>query len=980
MRIVCDKCDAKYVVPDEKIVRKTVRLTCRKCGNVITARVDDEVSESATLGKWRQNMAGLQKRDGSENPGWYYSYNGESFGPYTQSELETKVASPALQPIAEQCYVWHKSLETWRPLTEIEPFASAAIKPPPAPPAPKKAPVSAGLPPLYAGKTANVRLTNTAQRVSPNVSALKQRLMASTAPEQQDCAACRDETRIVSDAPTVTQDSPMLSGEAPTHQAMPMVEEIMTKAMTEVQEGTGETNRPSGQGHSKGVPLVSFQSLDVIPGVSCEGEHGKQEAVSKPFPTLASIRPVEKKSASQEKAVQPITSIPSKPALGKPGAISIPSAGKNLGAPISTKPRVPGALTSALGSGPGSLGTQKPKSQANGLSLGTLANKSGLSLGSGGMKPVAHPEGDQVGQKKTLPKTSETALTSRVVPATASPSETKPTPALGASADAAKGSEPSKVEYDENAVQLRKEACPDNGPGVRMPQSDVSSEPGAKVDNAPTDDRVTGMETKDKQDDATGTGLSRLDKAMASFCEDLDQVERKAVGGLLLEDGLAIDLDANVSFDAMAPIDLDLSSEEAVLEDVDADNDVADAALSENADDALPDSIDLNRSLTDEPPADGDFGAIDLDMCHSLPELSPCAEVQNTPKDIDEDGLPASSDGVQELSGFAIDLDDEASCLIPEELVNEITENADVAEAEGAKRETSVARIRAKRLEDLQRRQAELAAASAALEALDHPEANPDGPSESSMLIDLAHLARLEKESKNKRNVKFIAILVALVVIVLSVAVAGGINLIHSDEERDSKVSLGTTAGRMIDSDALDRHVEEIKVDLPKARSGEKTQRAHQAVNADATHENVESKTSDDLGAVPLPTKRTDGRQSVVLERPTEFGSTDHVTGSKYSGQVGKTAAEAGPDRIEVGWRKITPTVNACQKRLAKTGSLKVDAFYLNLQVADSGKVTKFNVSPEKGTEELVKCLESKKDTWDFGKGEPVSVRKKFVN
>ena len=979
MRIVCDKCDAKYVVPDEKIVRKTVRLTCRKCGNVITARVDDEVSESATLGKWRQNMAGLQKRDSSENPGWYYSFNGESFGPYTQAELETKVASPALQPIAEQCYVWHKTLETWRPLTEIEPFASAAIKPPPAPPAPKKAPVSVGLPPLYAGKTSNVRLTNTAQRVSPNVSALKQRLMASTAPEQQDSAACRDETRIVSDAPTVTQDSPMLSGEAPTHQAMPMVEEIMTKAMTEVQDGTGETNKPSGQGHSKAVPLVSFQSLDVIPGVSCEGEHGKQEDVVKPFPTLASIRPVEKKSASQEKAVQPTASIPSKPALGKPGTIGIPSAGKNLGAPISTKPRVPGTLTSPLGSGLGSLGTQKPKSQAIGLSLGTLANKSGLSLGSGGMKPV----GDQVEQKKTLPKASETALTGRVVPATASTSEIKATPALGALADAAKGAEPSNVGCDENAVQLRKEACPDNGPGVRMHQPDASSESGAK-DNAPTDDRVTGMETKDKPDDATDTGLSSLDKAMASFCEDLDQIERKAVGDLLLEDGLAIDLEANVSFDAMAPIDLDLSSEEAALEDVDDDNDGADAALAENADDALPDSINLNASLTDEPPADGDIGAIDLDMCPSLPELSPCAEAQNTPKDNDgdEDELSASSDGVQELSGFAIDLDDEASCLIPEELVNEITGNADVAEAEaeGAKREPSVARIRAKRLEDLQRRQEELAAASAALEALDHPEGNPDGPSESSMLIDLAHLARLEKESKNKRNVKFIAILVALVVIVLSVAVAGGINLIHSNEERDSKISLGTTAGRMIDSDALDRHVEEIKVDLPKARSGEKTQRAPQAVDADAKHENAGSKTSDDLGAAPLPTKRTDGRQSVVLERPTEFGSTDHVTGSKYSGQVGKSAAEAGPDRIEVGWRKITPTVNACQKRLAKTGSLKVDAFYLNLQVANSGKVTKFNVSPEKGTEELVKCLESKKDTWDFGKGEPVSVRKKFVN
>lgn len=40
MKFLCEQCNAKYQIADDKIVGDTVRLKCRKCGNLIEVRVD----------------------------------------------------------------------------------------------------------------------------------------------------------------------------------------------------------------------------------------------------------------------------------------------------------------------------------------------------------------------------------------------------------------------------------------------------------------------------------------------------------------------------------------------------------------------------------------------------------------------------------------------------------------------------------------------------------------------------------------------------------------------------------------------------------------------------------------------------------------------------------------------------------------------------------------------------------------------------
>ena len=41
MKFVCESCQAKYQIGDEKVAGKTVRMKCRRCGHEIRVRAPD---------------------------------------------------------------------------------------------------------------------------------------------------------------------------------------------------------------------------------------------------------------------------------------------------------------------------------------------------------------------------------------------------------------------------------------------------------------------------------------------------------------------------------------------------------------------------------------------------------------------------------------------------------------------------------------------------------------------------------------------------------------------------------------------------------------------------------------------------------------------------------------------------------------------------------------------------------------------------
>ncbi|MBQ9395112.1 MAG: zinc-ribbon domain-containing protein, partial [Proteobacteria bacterium] len=266
MLVVCEQCHTKYVVPDEKVVKSVLRLPCQKCGHVITMRVEENKEQtpkpsSSTLGKWRSTSLNTPRKLQSESPAWYYSYNGESHGPFTEQELKDKLLDDSMSEIATQCYIWRKTFKEWKPVLEVEPFASALLMPPPPPP---KQPAKAhdeNLPPLFSG-TKGLSETNSKQPVgssSPDLLRLKHRLQ-NTDSEGSFSASQRESLAKLATSSSLfgkVEKDAQKQNDVPTHTQIPAIDNAPSEESED--EDVGDTTRVAQLS-----PLSSFQDLEAI--------------------------------------------------------------------------------------------------------------------------------------------------------------------------------------------------------------------------------------------------------------------------------------------------------------------------------------------------------------------------------------------------------------------------------------------------------------------------------------------------------------------------------------------------------------------------------------------------------------------------------------------------------------------------------------------------------------------------------------------
>ena len=175
MKFLCDQCKAKYQIDDQKVVGKTVRMKCRKCGHMIEVKA--EVTETsvaksfppgppegdqtivapmpgdlrapaapklatslsaakpaprpsaaprekgdALADAFHKNVDHAARTEGSASRSlrelaasdeWYVAINGVPVGPIRMAEMRRKAASGA---VTEDSLCWQEGLEEWRPL------------------------------------------------------------------------------------------------------------------------------------------------------------------------------------------------------------------------------------------------------------------------------------------------------------------------------------------------------------------------------------------------------------------------------------------------------------------------------------------------------------------------------------------------------------------------------------------------------------------------------------------------------------------------------------------------------------------------------------------------------------------------------------------------------------------------------------------------------------------------------------------------
>ena len=181
MKFVCDRCQTKYSIADEKVRGKILKVRCKSCTNIITVREEgagtgagaapirrpsapaSPVGPSASSAGARPPTpavprtplgppatAPIERRaaprpepPADDGVAWYMALDGNRTGPFSRKQLIDRVAP---LPKDADLHVWNEKLGSWKPPMEVPALAhdlaarrrppTPAPMPPPPPPFP----------------------------------------------------------------------------------------------------------------------------------------------------------------------------------------------------------------------------------------------------------------------------------------------------------------------------------------------------------------------------------------------------------------------------------------------------------------------------------------------------------------------------------------------------------------------------------------------------------------------------------------------------------------------------------------------------------------------------------------------------------------------------------------------------------------------------------------------------------------------------
>jgi predicted Zn finger-like uncharacterized protein len=161
MKFVCERCQTKYSIADEKVRQKILKIRCKTCENVITVReqmpgASAEAGPAPTPPPPPSPPAGAKGRPAE----WHLAVNGTEEGPFELGALAKKIHEAKGD---DEVYVWRADFDGWKAPKDVPAVAAElALLPPkapvrPAPPAPGRG-VGAGATALGAGRTTSSSL------------------------------------------------------------------------------------------------------------------------------------------------------------------------------------------------------------------------------------------------------------------------------------------------------------------------------------------------------------------------------------------------------------------------------------------------------------------------------------------------------------------------------------------------------------------------------------------------------------------------------------------------------------------------------------------------------------------------------------------------------------------------------------------------------------------------------------------------------
>lgn len=161
MNVICDQCHKRYVLPDERVRGKSVKVRCRQCQNIIRVDGPPEPDDERTTAVPEEQLAALKANAAptwedertvaapqfDPRHQWFAMIKGKQVGPLAGAALQAKVTSGE---ITERTYLWREGMADWKralDLPELVPVFIQAPRPSGPRPQPPKAPASSPLTP-----------------------------------------------------------------------------------------------------------------------------------------------------------------------------------------------------------------------------------------------------------------------------------------------------------------------------------------------------------------------------------------------------------------------------------------------------------------------------------------------------------------------------------------------------------------------------------------------------------------------------------------------------------------------------------------------------------------------------------------------------------------------------------------------------------------------------------------------------------------
>jgi predicted Zn finger-like uncharacterized protein len=137
MKIVCDACQAKYSISDDKVQGKVFKIRCKKCSNIIVVRGGAGAAEPAPAPPQEKDTRvydygyeGGDQAPTGDDAVWHVVINQDQVGPMTAVEVQRRFARGELD---SESYIWREGFNDWLPLAQVDTFAALASPAAPAP-------------------------------------------------------------------------------------------------------------------------------------------------------------------------------------------------------------------------------------------------------------------------------------------------------------------------------------------------------------------------------------------------------------------------------------------------------------------------------------------------------------------------------------------------------------------------------------------------------------------------------------------------------------------------------------------------------------------------------------------------------------------------------------------------------------------------------------------------------------------------------